>query len=358
MFFDNKYTKWYYAIISRSLARKPNINAYYEKHHIIPKCLNGTDDISNLVKLTAREHYICHMLLTKMTDQAGVKYAFHNMCHCKNPNQQRIYKINSKIYDYAKRLNSELAKQRMKGKSYNIGKKLYHDPITRDMKFFSTDEEVPPNYIKGGTKEKRNIGAKNKGKKYYYNPITKHVIAINPTDAPPIGYVMGNCNANTTKYSRMNEREYYFNEQGKEKRFLETDKIPEGWKKGRCIMWITNGQANKRINSIKDEIPEGWKKGKTIATGQFYASKPIQTPFGTFDHPYRFCEQFNCNISFFDNLNCRLRPKSLNPVFVEELTKINYNFKLTKHNNGFYFIDDPHCMNQYTLKIKEVVNES
>ena len=36
---------------------------YSERHHIIPKCMGGTDDESNLVKLTAREHYIAHQLL-------------------------------------------------------------------------------------------------------------------------------------------------------------------------------------------------------------------------------------------------------------------------------------------------------
>ena len=39
---------------------------YWEKHHIVPKCLGGSDDSSNLVLLTAREHYLVHWLLTKI----------------------------------------------------------------------------------------------------------------------------------------------------------------------------------------------------------------------------------------------------------------------------------------------------
>lgn len=38
---------------------------YYERHHIIPKCMGGNDVISNLAYLTAREHYLCHYLLYK-----------------------------------------------------------------------------------------------------------------------------------------------------------------------------------------------------------------------------------------------------------------------------------------------------
>lgn len=49
---------------NRKKLRKSNINyKYYEKHHIIPKCLGGTNDDNNLVLLTAKEHYICHKLL-------------------------------------------------------------------------------------------------------------------------------------------------------------------------------------------------------------------------------------------------------------------------------------------------------
>ncbi len=42
------------------------IHGYRERHHIIPKCLGGTDDEDNLVYLTAEEHYVAHQLLVKM----------------------------------------------------------------------------------------------------------------------------------------------------------------------------------------------------------------------------------------------------------------------------------------------------
>lgn len=39
---------------------------YYEKHHIIPRCMGGNDDSINLVYLTPEEHFLAHRLLIKI----------------------------------------------------------------------------------------------------------------------------------------------------------------------------------------------------------------------------------------------------------------------------------------------------
>lgn len=79
IFLQNKYTKWYYSIVNRAITRghiEPN-----EQHHIIPESfylqrkrqgslgwLKGNpNDPPNLVKLTPREHLVCHLLLPRMT---------------------------------------------------------------------------------------------------------------------------------------------------------------------------------------------------------------------------------------------------------------------------------------------------
>jgi hypothetical protein len=68
IFIDNKYTNWYYKIIHNATNRVLTDSIYTEKHHIIPRSLGGDNSIKNLVKLTAREHFVCHLLLTKMVD--------------------------------------------------------------------------------------------------------------------------------------------------------------------------------------------------------------------------------------------------------------------------------------------------
>jgi hypothetical protein len=59
------YAKHYGALIERAKARTTPL-AYTEKHHIVPKCLGGSDDPSNLVRLTAEEHFVAHQLLVKI----------------------------------------------------------------------------------------------------------------------------------------------------------------------------------------------------------------------------------------------------------------------------------------------------
>lgn len=63
-FLKNKYTKWYVNIISAAQSR--DITGYTEKHHIIPKSLGGSNKKENLVKLTAREHFVCHCILVNI----------------------------------------------------------------------------------------------------------------------------------------------------------------------------------------------------------------------------------------------------------------------------------------------------
>ena len=62
------YESIYYSIIKSGIERKET-NGYYEVHHILPRSLGGNDDKNNLVKLSAREHFICHLLLVKMYEK-------------------------------------------------------------------------------------------------------------------------------------------------------------------------------------------------------------------------------------------------------------------------------------------------
>ena len=96
MFINNKYKSWYDSIIQK--ANNRILSGYKEKHHILPRCLGGKDNKENLAILTAREHFIVHMLLCKFTTgKARIKmlYAFNFMSVVRNKN--RDYKINSKI---------------------------------------------------------------------------------------------------------------------------------------------------------------------------------------------------------------------------------------------------------------------
>lgn len=60
-----KYKRIYDSIILNRI-NNPITIEYGETHHIVPKSLGGTNERTNLVKLTAREHFVCHLLLTKI----------------------------------------------------------------------------------------------------------------------------------------------------------------------------------------------------------------------------------------------------------------------------------------------------
>ncbi len=47
---------------------------YVEKHHIIPRCIGGTNTKENLVTLPAKAHYIAHLLLTKVYPKGTDEY--------------------------------------------------------------------------------------------------------------------------------------------------------------------------------------------------------------------------------------------------------------------------------------------
>lgn len=58
------YRKIYNDLCNRGQVRV--LETYTEKHHIIPRCIGGSDSNLNLTKLTAKEHYIAHLLLTRI----------------------------------------------------------------------------------------------------------------------------------------------------------------------------------------------------------------------------------------------------------------------------------------------------
>jgi hypothetical protein len=92
------YEKIYESIITRAKTRSfPN--CYTEKHHIIPRCMGGGDEESNLAILTPEEHYVAHQLLVKIhPDHYGLIKAANMMTVCAD-NQIR----NNKVFGWIRR---------------------------------------------------------------------------------------------------------------------------------------------------------------------------------------------------------------------------------------------------------------
>lgn len=103
-FKDSKYKNLYLGIISKAIVANHDKEGYFEVHHVIPKSFGGSDHWSNLVRLTAREHFLCHYLLTRIVDRNSQDY--YIMCHAFNmmgavgDNQERY--MNSRLFESAK----------------------------------------------------------------------------------------------------------------------------------------------------------------------------------------------------------------------------------------------------------------
>ena len=89
------------------------VSGVYEKHHIVPKSMGGTDDATNLIKLTPRQHYIAHWMLWKAY---GGKMAQAFWCM----NNTKGRQINSRSYA---RLREEAINNFSGENSYWYGKK-------------------------------------------------------------------------------------------------------------------------------------------------------------------------------------------------------------------------------------------
>lgn len=107
------YTKIYKQLIDKR--KECTFKGYGENHHITPVSFGGTLDKENMVRLTAREHFIAHRLLTKIYPNSyEMKSAINKMLQS-NKFQKR-YEPNSKTYERIREEFGEAHSKRMKGK--------------------------------------------------------------------------------------------------------------------------------------------------------------------------------------------------------------------------------------------------
>jgi len=142
------YQRIYNQIVERGQNRQ--LEGYKEKHHIIPKCLGGTNDKENLVELTAREHFLCHMLLVEIhPKEVKLKQALWLMAIGKNKTIK--YRISSRMYEYI-RVNrvvwwGDKISKANKGKSKKRATQETKDKISKSSKGKSKHTQEFKNYI-------------------------------------------------------------------------------------------------------------------------------------------------------------------------------------------------------------------
>lgn len=178
--------------------RKANpAQGYIERHHILPRSMGGVDDSSNMVALTAREHWIAHLLLHKIHRLPQTAHACHMMAmRCEERGIPRIK--NSRMYEAIRiecaKYASKCGKQRKGPKNGSYGTMWICNIDLKENAKIKKDESIPEGWIPGRNKwnipkrrrdqipreewiEKYRLKMHDRSKEkalYYYNLFKKH----------------------------------------------------------------------------------------------------------------------------------------------------------------------------------------
>lgn len=124
------YQKVYDQLIERAKIRV--LECYTEMHHIVPKCVGGSNVADNLVALTPEEHFLAHQLLVKIYPQEDkLVYACARMTQ-----HNTMCRINNKMYGWLKRKKSEVVSKQMRRMW-----ELRHTELTEKLKQYANSEE-------------------------------------------------------------------------------------------------------------------------------------------------------------------------------------------------------------------------
>jgi len=169
----NKYYSWYIDLIKKAKKREKILDCYQEFHHIVPKCLGGKDEDSNLVCLTLREHYIAHLLLTKIyAGEAKRKmyYGLWRMLLDVKTRNSRVFEIYRKKYietSLKTQVITDEIRKKMSDNKIGVSKTKTEKAVQawERQKIMYSGSGNPRFGVKLSEETKRKIGLGNKGKK-------------------------------------------------------------------------------------------------------------------------------------------------------------------------------------------------
>ena len=250
------YQKIYDQLIQKRKLNVLNKNGIYcERHHIIPRSLGGLNDKINLVNLTAREHYIAHLLLWKIYKMSNNKVAYYKMANAvirlMNGNSQakiNIHRYNSKLYEYAKIAAAKYLSLRP---GTTKGKRFIHDILTHQNKMIDKNLPLPIGYSEGiflSDDKRLKLANSTKGKIYIRNNITNELKQISSKDPIPFGWSKKRTKLNLTPKQKQIHRQNALNNKGQKNR----------------IAIINDTTNQKKFIEKTDQIPIGWHKQKQI----------------------------------------------------------------------------------------------
>lgn len=138
------YGHHYDKLINR--AKNRTFTGYTEQHHIIPKSMSGNNNPENLVRLTAREHFIAHLLLLKMyPNNYSLIKAVNMMCI-----GHKQYRSMNRMYGWLReKFSNEMSRSQTGKGNSQFGKKWIYNPSLKENKKVLITEIIPDGWFLG-----------------------------------------------------------------------------------------------------------------------------------------------------------------------------------------------------------------
>ena len=235
----------------------------YEEHHICPKAKDMFPEYSsfrknpwNIVKLTPRQHFIAHWILSKAYPNIFSNQAALSIIKKDYENRHLIGRLNKGKATVVDALGNRFSvsvedPRYLSGELNGVHKNTKWITNGTDNKHIKLEETVPEGWYLGLSKKDTTYIYINNGE------ITKQLIMPNII---PVGWVKGRLVINKTK-------QIWINNGIANQKLDITSEVPEGWYKGKCgftsnegKIYINNGTSNKLIDPMED-IPTGWVRG-------------------------------------------------------------------------------------------------
>jgi len=167
------YSVIYEQLIAKGVLRSTTKDGVWETHHIVPKCMGGSNSKDNLVKLTPEEHYLAHQLLIKIYPDCG------SLIHAAI--MMGVGRSSNKIYGWLKRKHIELMKTKTGIRNNRYGTRWIHNKDLKENRVILKTDIIPEgwtvgrvmNFDKSDDKPKRSVKQANIESAYKRNQVTE-----------------------------------------------------------------------------------------------------------------------------------------------------------------------------------------
>ena len=244
---NNHYLKRYIRFITRAVAHNASHiqSECMERHHICPKAPDLFPEYScltqypwNCALLTARQHFIAHLILRKVYQGSQSRALLFMIQRL----QVKDVYVNSEVYARVKQEQALDNRQRNSGDGHWSRKPgVMHNAKVNHPKGFKGKQHTAASCRAIGSKQ---IGELNHFKDKHHSPDSLAIM------------------------SQKRKSKIWITDGVVDKQHLKTDPIPVGYKQGRSNgtmkdrCWITNGTIDTHIHK-ESPIPDGFRPGRT-----------------------------------------------------------------------------------------------